>query len=80
VVAAPHERWGEVPHAYVTTVAGAAVTEAELITFARSRLPGFKTPKAIVFGPLPKTTTGKVQKFRLRELAAAAATARQNDA
>jgi fatty-acyl-CoA synthase len=80
VVAAPHERWGEVPHAYVATVADAAVTEAELITFARSQLPGFKTPKAIVFGPLPKTTTGKVQKFRLRELAAAAAIAQQNDA
>jgi fatty-acyl-CoA synthase len=66
VVAAPHERWGEVPHAYVTLVDSASVTEAELIAFCREHLPGFKTPKKVVFGPLPKTSTGKIQKYLLR--------------
>jgi fatty-acyl-CoA synthase len=67
VVAAPHERWGEVPHAYVTLVDSASVTEAELIAFCREHLPGFKTPKKVVFGPLPKTSTGKIQKYLLRK-------------
>jgi fatty-acyl-CoA synthase len=67
VVAAPHERWGEVPHAYVTLVDSASVTEAELIAFSREHLPGFKTPKKVVFGPLPKTSTGKIQKYLLRK-------------
>jgi fatty-acyl-CoA synthase len=66
VVAAPHERWGEVPHAYVTVAESALVTEEELIAFARESLPGFKTPKKVVFGPLPKTSTGKIQKYLLR--------------
>jgi fatty-acyl-CoA synthase len=66
VVAAPHERWGEVPHAYVTLAESAEVTEAELIAFTREHLPGFKAPKRIVFGPLPKTSTGKIQKYLLR--------------
>jgi fatty-acyl-CoA synthase len=66
VVAAPHERWGEVPHAYVTLADSATVTEAELIAFSREHLPGFKTPKRVVFGPLPKTSTGKIQKYLLR--------------
>jgi fatty-acyl-CoA synthase len=66
VVAAPHERWGEVPHAYVTLAGSASVTEAELIAFSREHLPGFKTPKRVIFGPLPKTSTGKIQKYLLR--------------
>ncbi|MGR3484944.1 MAG: AMP-binding protein [Paracoccaceae bacterium] len=64
VVAMPHPRWGEVPCAFVETRAD--VSEADLIAHARALLPGFATPKAVRFGPLPKTSTGKVQKFALR--------------
>ena len=71
VVAQPDERWGEVPCAFVELKEGAAADEAELISFVRGRLAGFKTPKRVVFGPLPKTSTGKVQKFVLREKARA---------
>jgi fatty-acyl-CoA synthase len=67
VVAMPHEKWGEVPKAFVALRPGARVTEAELIAFCRERLAHFKCPKAIEFGDLPKTSTGKIQKFRLRE-------------
>jgi fatty-acyl-CoA synthase len=67
VVAKPDERWGEVPKAFVTLKDGTHVTEAEIIDFCRARLPGFKTPKFIEFGELPKTSTGKIQKFVLRE-------------
>ncbi|MGH3631471.1 MAG: AMP-binding enzyme, partial [Acidimicrobiales bacterium] len=66
VVGVPHERWGEVPHAYVTLADEAQVGEGELIAFAHAHLPGFKTPKAVHFGPLPKTSTGKIQKYVLR--------------
>jgi fatty-acyl-CoA synthase len=69
VVAGPHEKWGEVPIAYVTLKPGAAATEAELIAHARSLLAHFKAPKKIVFGELPKNATGKIQKFVLRERA-----------
>ena len=69
VVAAPDDRWGEVPHAFVALRDGADATEADLIAFARDRLAGFKTPKRVTFGALPKTATGKVQKFVLRERA-----------
>ena len=44
-----------------------AVTEAEIIAFCRAQMPGFKTPKSVVFGPIPKTSTGKIQKFMLRD-------------
>jgi fatty-acyl-CoA synthase len=67
VVAVPHEKWGEVPKAFVALRAGASVTEQELIAFCRERLAHFKCPKAVEFGELPKTSTGKIQKFRLRE-------------
>ena len=67
VVAAPHERWGEVPHAFVTLAEGAEATEEGLIAFVRERLPGFKTPKRVTFGVLPKTATGKIQKYLLRD-------------
>jgi 3-(methylthio)propionyl---CoA ligase len=67
VVAKPDEKWGEVPCAFVELKEGAQVTAEELIAFARARLAGFKTPKLIVFEELPKTSTGKIQKFELRK-------------
>ena len=71
VVAKPDEKWGEVPCAFVELKDGATASEAELIAFARERLAGFKTPKAVVFQELPKTSTGKIQKFELRQSARA---------
>ena len=67
VVAAPHEHWGEVPHAFVELRSGATGDEAAMIAFCRERLAGFKTPKRVTFRDLPKTSTGKIQKFALRE-------------
>ncbi len=67
VIAIPDERWGEVPKAFVALKPGRELTAAELIAFCRDRLAGFKLPKAVAFGELPKTSTGKVQKFALRE-------------
>ena len=67
VVGVPHEFWGERPKAFVTLNEGATATEEELIAFCRAELAHFKCPDAIQFGPLPKTSTGKVQKFVLRE-------------
>ena len=67
VVARPDARWGEVPHAFVELRDGASATEAEIVAHVRGRLAGFKTPKGVTFGPLPKTSTGKIQKFVLRD-------------
>ncbi len=67
VVAKPDEKWGEVPCAFVELLEDAQVSEADLIAFARSKLAGFKTPKQIIFQELPKTSTGKIQKFELRK-------------
>jgi fatty-acyl-CoA synthase len=67
VVAIPDEKWGEVPKAFVTLKPGRVATAEEIVAFCRERLPGFKVPKAIEFGDLPKTSTGKIQKFVLRE-------------
>jgi len=67
VVAKPHEKWGEVPKAFVTLKPGATASEDEIIAHCRERLPGFKTPKAVEFCDLPKTSTGKIQKYVLRE-------------
>jgi fatty-acyl-CoA synthase len=67
VVAIPDDRWGERPKAFVALADGAAATEEEIIAFCRERLAHYKCPDAVVFGPLPKTSTGKVQKFVLRE-------------
>ncbi|WP_085307841.1 AMP-binding protein [Planktotalea arctica] len=67
VVAKPDDKWGEVPCAFVELLPGASVTEAELIAFARQSLAGFKTPKTVIFQELPKTSTGKIQKFELRK-------------
>jgi fatty-acyl-CoA synthase len=67
VVSMPHDKWGEVPKAFVALRPGASASEEELVAFCRERLAHFKCPKAIEFGDLPKTSTGKIQKFRLRE-------------
>jgi fatty-acyl-CoA synthase len=67
VVARPDDKWGEVPCAFVELREGATVTEAEMIDHCRSQLARFKVPKQVVFGTLPKTSTGKIQKFVLRE-------------
>jgi len=69
VVAKPDEKWGETPCAFVELKPGAEVTAEELIAFCRSRLASFKCPRYVVFTELPKTSTGKIQKFRLREMA-----------
>ncbi|REJ73146.1 MAG: acyl-CoA synthetase [Acidobacteria bacterium] len=75
VVAMPHERWGETPCAFVELDPSApAPEEAELIAFCRERLAHFKCPRAVVFGELPKTSTGKIKKFVVRERARALAT------
>ena len=67
VVAKPDDKWGEVPCAFVELLPGAEVSEAKLIAYARETLAGFKTPKAVIFQELPKTSTGKIQKFELRK-------------
>ncbi len=69
VVAAPDPKWGEVPHAFIELREGAIVTEEELQQHCRRFLAGYKIPKKFTFGPLPKTSTGKIQKFILREQA-----------
>jgi len=69
VVARPDPKWGEHPCAFVELRSGAKVTEAEITAFARARLAKFKLPRTIVFSELPKTSTGKIQKFVLREMA-----------
>jgi fatty-acyl-CoA synthase len=69
VVARPDEKWGESPCAFVERVDGATVTEDALLAFCREHLAGFKMPRTIVFDELPKTSTGKIQKFLLRERA-----------
>jgi fatty-acyl-CoA synthase len=66
VVAAPDEKWGEVPCAFIELKDGMAATSDELAVFCRARLAGFKIPRKFVFQPIPKTATGKVQKFQLR--------------
>jgi fatty-acyl-CoA synthase len=69
VVARPDDTWGEVPCAFVTLRDGEELTAEEVIAFCREHMARFKAPKNVVFGPLPKTSTGKVQKFLLRESA-----------
>jgi fatty-acyl-CoA synthase len=72
VVAKPDAKWGETPCAFVELKSGASVAAAELMEFCRQHLARFKAPRAIVFGELPKTSTGKIQKFVLRERAKSA--------
>ena len=69
VVAKPDEKWGETPCAFVELIEGKSSSEEEIITFCRETLAGFKLPKKVVFAPLPKTSTGKIQKFELRKQA-----------
>jgi fatty-acyl-CoA synthase len=69
VVAKPDDKRGEVPCAFVELKDGVGADAAELIAFVRARLAGFKTPKLVVFQDLPKTSTGKIQKFELRAMA-----------
>ena len=69
VAARPDSRWGESPCAFVTLLDGAEASEEEIIAFCRDRMAHFKIPRTVLFGPLPKTSTGKIQKFILRERA-----------
>ncbi len=69
IVARPDANWGETPCAFVTLKDGAAADPAEIIAFCREHLAHFKAPRHVIFGPLPKTSTGKIQKFVLRERA-----------
>lgn len=68
VVAEPDEKWGEVPCAFIELREGATANEAEILAFCKERLAGFKAPKRVVFTEIPKTSTGKVQKFKLRDM------------
>ena len=69
VVAKPDEKWGETPCAFVDLKPGQDVTDADIIAFCRDHMARFKAPKTVIFGPLPKTSTGKIQKFILRDRA-----------
>ncbi len=71
VVAKPDKKWGETPCAFVELKPDANATEAEVIAFCRDHMAHFKAPRTVVFGPLPKTSTGKIQKFKLRDQARA---------
>ncbi len=71
VVARPDARWGETPCAFITAKAGATLSAAEITDYCRGVLAGFKVPRTVIFGPLPKTSTGKIQKFVLRDRARA---------
>jgi fatty-acyl-CoA synthase len=73
VVAKPDARWGETPCAFVELKAGATTTREDIVAHCKKHLAGFKVPKAVVFGELPKTSTGKIQKFELRKQAGSAA-------
>jgi fatty-acyl-CoA synthase len=72
VVARPDPKWGETPCAFVELKPGASVTPEELVAHCKKHLAGFKVPRAVVFGELPKTSTGKIQKFELRKQAGSA--------
>ena len=72
VVAKPDARWGETPCAFVELKAGAATTPEDIVAHCKKHLAGFKVPRSVVFGELPKTSTGKIQKFELRKLAGSA--------
>jgi fatty-acyl-CoA synthase len=69
VVAQPDPKWGETPCAFIELKEGASASVEEIIEFCRARMARFKAPKSVIFGPLPKTSTGKIQKFLLRERA-----------
>ena len=69
VVARPDDKWGETPCAFVELKPNCDATEPEIIDFCRASLAGFKMPKRVIFGELPKTATGKIEKYKLRQLA-----------
>jgi fatty-acyl-CoA synthase len=69
VVAKPDSKWGETTCAFVEIMPGAEVTEADIIAYCKQKLARFKCPSRVVFTELPKTSTGKIQKFKLREAA-----------
>jgi len=69
VVAKPDEKWGETPCAFVELAPGQSLTPEDIITWCRERLAAFKCPRTVVFREIPKTSTGKIQKFRLRDIA-----------
>jgi fatty-acyl-CoA synthase len=69
VVARADDKWGETPCAFIALKPGASASEAEIIAYCRDNLAHFKMPRRVIFGPLPKTSTGKIQKFMLREQA-----------
>ena len=73
VVAQPDAQWGETPVAFVELREGTAATEAELIAHCRANLAHYKCPKRVLFGPVPRTSTGKIQKYALRERVKSAA-------
>ena len=73
VVAKPDPKWGETPCAFVELKAGAQTTPEDIVAHCKKHLAGFKVPRAVVFGELPKTSTGKIQKFELRKQAGSAA-------
>ena len=69
VVARPDEKWGESVCAFVVAKPGAELTDEDIVTWCREHLARYKVPKTVIFGELPKTSTGKIQKFVLREKA-----------
>jgi fatty-acyl-CoA synthase len=69
VVAKPDEKWGETPCAFIELKPGATATSEELVEWCRNNLAGYKCPRFVVFSELPKTSTGKIQKFKLRDMA-----------
>ena len=69
VVAKPDEKWGETPCAFVELTPGQNATTDELVAWCKTNLAGYKVPRYVVFAELPKTSTGKIQKFKLREMA-----------
>jgi len=73
VVAKPDERWGETPCAFVELKAGATTQAEDVVAHCKKHLAAFKVPRTVVFGELPKTSTGKIQKFELRKLAGSTA-------
>jgi fatty-acyl-CoA synthase len=72
VVARPDPKWGETPCAFIELRPGASLTAEDIVRHCRQHLAGFKIPRAVVFGELPKTSTGKIQKFELRQRAGSA--------
>jgi fatty-acyl-CoA synthase len=67
VVGVPDEKWGEVPKAFVVTRPGVTLTAEDIVNHCKQHLARFKAPKKVEFGELPKTSTGKIQKFKLRD-------------